>query len=154
MSKFTDYEASYITPQQTLLKKFNEVLKFLRNNPSLGLANAIDEIKNSITFEISGINDDNITIKLPKGISPNYMMLEITIYTGDTYEIPLWKDFSNGNYTFYFESPYSSSNVEVDSFSFVENNEMYQINFNFQDHVREIKLITIDFSLFNGIEEM
>ena len=28
--KFTDYEASHITPQMTLLKKFNEVLKYLR----------------------------------------------------------------------------------------------------------------------------
>ena len=30
--KFEDYEASYITPQKTLLKKLNEVLKYLRLN--------------------------------------------------------------------------------------------------------------------------
>lgn len=28
--KFTDYEASYITPQKTLIKKLNEILKWLR----------------------------------------------------------------------------------------------------------------------------
>lgn len=28
--KFEDYEASHVTPQKTLLKKFNEVLKYLR----------------------------------------------------------------------------------------------------------------------------
>ncbi len=28
--KFVDYESSHITPQMTLLKKFNEVLKYLR----------------------------------------------------------------------------------------------------------------------------
>ena len=28
--KFSDYEASHITPQMTLLKKINEILKFLR----------------------------------------------------------------------------------------------------------------------------
>ena len=27
---FTDYEASHITPQKTLLKKLNEILKYLR----------------------------------------------------------------------------------------------------------------------------
>lgn len=31
MSKFSDYESSHITPQYTLLEKFNEVLKFLRD---------------------------------------------------------------------------------------------------------------------------
>ena len=30
--KFLDYEASYITPQKTLLKKFNEILKFLEKS--------------------------------------------------------------------------------------------------------------------------
>lgn len=30
MSNFSDYESSHITPQMTLLKKFNEVLKYLR----------------------------------------------------------------------------------------------------------------------------
>lgn len=30
--KFTDYEASFITPQMTLLEKFNAVLKFLEEN--------------------------------------------------------------------------------------------------------------------------
>lgn len=39
--KFSDYEASYITPQKTLLKKFNELLKFLR-------ASNVE----SLTFEI------------------------------------------------------------------------------------------------------
>lgn len=28
--KFVDYESSHITPQMTLLKKFNEILKFLK----------------------------------------------------------------------------------------------------------------------------
>lgn len=34
---FIDYEASYITPQKTLLKKQNEILKYLRNTNQLKL---------------------------------------------------------------------------------------------------------------------
>lgn len=30
MSRFSDYESSHITPQMTLLKKLNEILKYLR----------------------------------------------------------------------------------------------------------------------------
>ena len=33
MSKFTDYEASAITPQYTLLKKLNAILEYLREEP-------------------------------------------------------------------------------------------------------------------------
>lgn len=47
MSKFTDYEASYITPQKTLLKKFNEVLKFLRTYGNSGTK----LYKHQITYE-------------------------------------------------------------------------------------------------------
>lgn len=34
MSRFSDYESSYITPQQTLLEKFMKVLDYLRENPT------------------------------------------------------------------------------------------------------------------------
>lgn len=33
--KFIDYESSHITPQMTLLKKFNEVLKYLRGKEDI-----------------------------------------------------------------------------------------------------------------------
>ena len=46
--KFVDYESSHITPQMTLLKKFNEVLKFLR-----------DKKESYISFYLHTITLDN-----------------------------------------------------------------------------------------------
>lgn len=47
MSKFTDYESSFITPQKTLLSKFNYLLKYLRKNPTINV------------FEYNGILSNN-----------------------------------------------------------------------------------------------
>ena len=47
MNKFTEYEASFITPQKTLLSKFNHLLEFLRKNPTINV------------FEYNGILTNN-----------------------------------------------------------------------------------------------
>lgn len=68
MSKFEDYEASYITPQKTLLKKFNEVLKYLRDN------NPLDERENLYLYWFQDLvlttdAQDDITLQAVIGIS-------------------------------------------------------------------------------------
>lgn len=42
---FVDYESSHITPQMTLLKKFNEVLKFLRQSKEYNSQFYLHQIK-------------------------------------------------------------------------------------------------------------
>lgn len=46
---FLDYEASYITPQKTLLKKLNEVLKYLKEHTEL-VDNGSKIYKHNFTF--------------------------------------------------------------------------------------------------------
>ena len=83
--KFTDYEASYITPQKTLLKKLDEILKFLRLlNPEI--------ITKVYMHQLTDENGHTIEVFNNKGTSM------IKSYTTG-YDI--YKDVFNPNYMFY-----------------------------------------------------
>ena len=37
MNKFDEYNASQIVPQRTLLQKFNKIVEYLKQNPTINL---------------------------------------------------------------------------------------------------------------------
>ena len=63
--KFVDYESSHITPQMTLLKKFNEVLKFLKEKDCswLGFYLHTITINSEKTIYLIDMDNSEITTK-------------------------------------------------------------------------------------------
>lgn len=48
-NKFDDYNASYITPQYTLLKKLNKIIEFLHLNPTYNVFAYTEDIRDSLS---------------------------------------------------------------------------------------------------------
>ena len=77
MNKFEDYDASYITPQRTLLGKFNALIKYLRQNPTINLF-YVNEDYDGTTYNLSSV-DMKEGIELQIG--------DIVIFTNSYYAV-------------------------------------------------------------------
>ena len=96
MSKFTDYLASAITPQYTLLEKFNALLEFLKN---IDFENSLEyDIENAVDITSITPSQELITMStqvreiLKKAIKSrcikygsDYLFITGWFYTGNIY---------------------------------------------------------------------
>ena len=62
MSRFDDYNASQIVPQKTLLEKFNKLIKFLKENPSVSLFYVNDDYSGD-TYDLTDVYVHDYVLK-------------------------------------------------------------------------------------------
>lgn len=129
--KFSDYESSHITPQMTLLKKLNEVLKFLRET---NLDNELNDkfVDINETINSGSVISSDLISKLLKANFVKYKGVIFTLsrvnYTDET-EPRLYGlrfscfDFSGDETTFTGSFIY----INLDSKTFTFNTDSYHI---------------------------
>lgn len=114
---FLDYESSYITPQKTLLKKLNAILKYLENyNPKAKLYRhvindgtisfmVISSKKNAFIGSGSDFLSNLVNTFVPINFSSNVIPLTNMWYSGNASAMPCYladktsKTFNSTSYT-------------------------------------------------------
>ena len=116
---FEDYNASYITPQKTLLQKFNKLENFLKGNDTNLFLHKLHIQKTGLNFYLDVITTTNDLITLPLIVNDYFKIkghvISVIFNAGASPLIPLFMKTAEETYALYIlNSSTSGTFVSLD----------------------------------------